>query len=474
MKLESLFLMVFLIILVASSFAALGVQSVKVSGTIYIRDDGSVDPYDAPISTIDNVTYTLTGNITGDYGSALLLERDNIVVDGSAHTIEGVPEYGIGIWLNGRNNVTIRNMNVLNFRIGIYLDSCSLISINANTIEKCYLYGIWLHSSSLISIYGNSLARNWNGIWLDSSSGNTISANSETNNGMGIFLICSSNNSISGNDITNGGDIYDGGGGIHLSLSSNNSIAGNNIADNGYVGIRISSSTNNSISENTIANNSHGIIFSQYRGDFTLGPLSSFNSIWHDNFINNTVQVGGDDIYLSGWVEFWDNGCEGNYWSNYNGTDANPDGIGDTEYVIDANNTDNYPLMGMFSEFDWVSLAAPEQRIQTICNSTISDLVYNGTAISFNVTGEDGTAGFCRINIPTILLNVTYKVFVNGTEVTYRLLPFSNETYTYLYFNYTHPKQRVMIIPEFPSFLILPLFFMATLLAVITYRRKHH
>jgi len=130
-------------------------------------------------------------------------------------------------------------------------------------------------------------------------------------------------------------------------------------------------------------------------------------------------------------------------------------------------------LMGMFSEFDWVSLAAPEQRIQTICNSTISDLVYNGTAISFNVTGEDGIAGFCRISIPTILLNVTYKVFVNGTEVTYRLLPFSNETYTYLYFNYTHSTQEVIITPEFPSFLILPLFMMAVSLAVVVYRKKH-
>jgi hypothetical protein len=29
------------------------------------------------------------------------------------------------------------------------------------------------------------------------------------------------------------------------------------------------------------------------------------------------------------------------------------------------------------------------------------------------------------------------------------------------------------VIPEFPTFLILPLFFIATLLAVIVYRRKH-
>ncbi len=32
---------------------------------------------------------------------------------------------------------------------------------------------------------------------------------------------------------------------------------------------------------------------------------------------------------------------------------------------------------------------------------------------------------------------------------------------------------NVWIVPEFPSFLILPLFMIATLLAVIIYRRKH-
>jgi hypothetical protein len=41
----------------------------------------------------------------------------------------------------------------------------------------------------------------------------------------------------------------------------------------------------------------------------------------------------------------WDNGVEGNYWSNYNGTDNNSDGIGDTPYLVDSNAKDNYPFM---------------------------------------------------------------------------------------------------------------------------------
>ena len=43
---------------------AFNTRSGKAEGvTIYIRADGSIDPSDAPISTVDNVTYTLTGNV---------------------------------------------------------------------------------------------------------------------------------------------------------------------------------------------------------------------------------------------------------------------------------------------------------------------------------------------------------------------------------------------------------------------------
>jgi len=184
-------------------------------------------------------------------------------------------------------------------------------------------------------------------------------------------------------------------------------------------------------------------------------------------------------------INLWDDGYPsgGNYWSDYvvtaNDTYSGPfqdeptsDGISDQPhvipYIINANNTDHYPLMGTFSDFN----ATSEHHVQTICNSTISDFQYNGTAMCFNVSGENDTAGFCRICIPTALMNVTYKVYVNDTEVSYNLLPCSNETYSYLYFNYTHSTQKVVVIPEFPSAMIFPLFIFFTLVALLLKKKR--
>ncbi len=49
-------------------------------------------------------------------------------------------------------------------------------------------------------------------------------------------------------------------------------------------------------------------------------------------------------------VNTWDDGKEGNYWSDYKErySDANEvdaSGVWDTPYVIDENNQDNYPLI---------------------------------------------------------------------------------------------------------------------------------
>jgi len=448
---------------------------------IYIRADGSIEGT-TDISTTDNIAYTFTDNI---FNQSIVVERDNITIDGAGYTIKGTGAFGsIGIDLTYRSNVTIKNLGIESFRYGIWLNMSSSNSISGNNVTNKY-YGIYLwDSSNNNTISENTVTNNYYGIGLGGSSNNTVSGNNIANEHCGIRLEASSNyNTISGNNIT--GNYL----GIYLWWSSNyNNVYRNNITNNDY-GTYLYASLHNTISGNSIINNNNGIYLDCSSNSSISGnnirnngygvwlDYSSNNRIYHNNFINNTIQVSSNPS-----ISFWDDGYPygGNYWSDYiaitNDAYSGPfqdetgsDGIGDTAYTIDANNTDNYPLMGMFSDFN----ATSEYHVTTICNSSISDFQFNGTAICFNVTGESDTTGFCRICIPRALMNETYQVFVNGTEAQCNLLPCSNTTHSYLYFTYNHSTQEVIIIPEFPSFLVLPLFMIATLLAVIVYRRKH-
>jgi parallel beta-helix repeat protein len=231
-----------------------------------------------------------------------------------------------------------------------------------------------------------------------------------------------------------------------------------------YGGLTLCGSTGNTVVDSTVYNNTCAICLCNSTG----------NTFYDDASINNDVPVVSDledpfeNVSTGVFCQnSWDNGVEGNFWSGYNGTGS--DGIGDTPYVIDANNTDNHPLMGTFSTFS----VAAGVNVQVVSNSTVSDFQYNGTAILFNVTGVNGSTGFCNVCVPTSLLNGTLTVFVNGTEVQYSLLPISNSSISYLYFTYGHSTEQVIILPEFPEPLIIAMLMLATLLTITIYKKRH-
>lgn len=249
--------------------------------------------------------------------------------------------------------------------------------------------------------------------------------------------------------------------GIWVLGSFYNLISNNGFLSNDDEALWLTGSFNNTIIGNTFSNGYCGILLEDSRK----------NKIFHNNFINNTKHaMSRSPTNVNVWDDAHPSG--GNYWSGYTRVDLDYDGIGDSPHTLSPlptqEQSDNYPLMGMFSSFK----ATSDHYIETVCNSTISDFQFNGTVIRFNVTGEDGTTGFCRTCIPSALMNDTYRVFVNGTEVPHSLLPCSNITYSYLYFTYPHSTQEILIVPEVSSFLILPLFMLATLLAAVLYKRK--
>jgi parallel beta-helix repeat protein len=420
MKRESVFLMFLLTILVVGSSRALEVQGVEASGTVYIRADGSIDPPTAPISTIDNVTYVFTGDIN----DSIVIERDNIVVDGALHIVEGAGS-GIGITLSGRNNVTIKNMTIKAFGgTSISLSNSAGNSISGNNITDnggC----IFLQSSSTNSISGNNITNNDNnGIILLNSEGNTVSGNNITANKPGaISFDYSDNNAISGNTITNnvhGITLYssssnsfsentiiaNGYYGILLgSSSSNNNVSGNNITNNYGAGIELGNSAGNTISRNEIINDVRGIALDSSSNNVLSGnnvtnndygielSISSSNLIFHNNFVDNTNHLS---IMFSS-VNIWDNGYPsgGNYWSDYDVIDqkngpyqnlTGSDGIGDTPYLIGTNDADNYPLMNPWtrlpSDINGDGIVDPYDAIilANAFNSTPEDVNWNPNA----------------------------------------------------------------------------------------------
>jgi hypothetical protein len=80
-------------------------------------------------------------------------------------------------------------------------------------------------------------------------------------------------------------------------------------------------------------------------------------------------------------------------------------------------------------------------------NSTVSNFAFNqpDKEISFNVTGPDGTIGFCNVTIPKALLYAEpWTVLIDGAPMPPTIT--ENETHSCLYFTYTHSTHKIEII----------------------------
>jgi parallel beta-helix repeat protein len=191
----------FVLVLLSTAVVIGSVRPAVAQGRIYIRANGLVEGTDKIVS-VDNVTYTFTGNIN----DSIVVERDNIVVDGEGYTIQGTGS-GIGIDLSDRSNVTIKNMEIKKFGSGIGASNSSNNSISGNNITNNGWNGVeFTWHSSHNSIIGNNIkVNNHSGVVLTTySSYNNISRNNITNNdGYGIFLFDSYYNRIYHNNFIN-------------------------------------------------------------------------------------------------------------------------------------------------------------------------------------------------------------------------------------------------------------------------------
>ena len=330
---------------------------------VYIRADGRIEPTTAPI-TIRNNVYTLTGDFTN---TTIIVERDGIILDGVGYSINGLDTYSHkGVDISNRINITIRNLVINQFGMGIMMHHASKNTLRENKITATTAFFMINADDNVIAsntvtndqgyaIYGygsrnqitdNHFLEGGTGMGIHlywSSNNNTISRNTITKR-IGINLGDSQYNTISNNTII-GGDKEMGSAGILLARSSNNQVFGNTVKDKvseESQALYIShESFNNLIFENTFENNMLGVALGAQVVN-TLWNNVYNNTLYRNNFLNNTKDVW---IAPNAPVNYWDNGEEGNFWGSYNGTDNNQDGIGDTPFVISNNNIDHHPLM---------------------------------------------------------------------------------------------------------------------------------
>ena len=266
-----------------------------------------------------------------------------------------------GIVLISTTNSTIKRVEVTGRSSGINLLNCSNLNIIQNVLRDCAI-GISLENSFNNIIISNELSNTGTrGICLSNTSKNLISSNIFTANSYAIGPF---------QDMPSHGDIIVSnkfaGNEFAITVTGSMNITGNIFEEN-EVAIAFAGGSGSTITQNMFTHNKVALYISG----------SSNNIIYLNNFLDNERQVVdpgvnstqiqplnanyGNEVSIrllvaqNSPVNFlpppppsinqWDNGAKGNYWKDYNGSDYNGDGIGDTPYRLYENNQDNYPLM---------------------------------------------------------------------------------------------------------------------------------
>jgi parallel beta-helix repeat protein len=357
-----------------------------------------------------NKTLTIIGNgslntsiIGGNTGSVVTINASGCNVSGFRINGSGdsVINRDSGIKING-NYTKIENCNCSNNQFGIYLIKSNNTFLSNNECNNIGHYGISVRESENCIIWNCTTSGNYLGIFVVHSTNISISGCIGNNNeDDGLHFEWSKNISISQSTCNSNRDEgisfaqvnnsaidtctthYNWGfdaNGIMLRQSYNNNITNSTINENINHGIYLWEANGNTIKNNIFINNT------KYAA--LVDSISNYNLFHLNNFINNNL--GGKQASDSGLNNQWNSSYPsgGNFWSDYTGSDEfngpnqdipGNDGIGDTNYSIDIDSVDNYPLMSpiiknIFLHPEWNLISIPRIQPYTNLESVLSSI----------------------------------------------------------------------------------------------------
>lgn len=301
-------------------------------------------------TTMGIVAYTCTNNTIRDS----VFQECGIVgvhLDGNSANCEvlnnTITDCGEGIEIEKSAQNTIEENKLLNNNASVILSSCG----KSNVLTKNVMNGfesnlvVWgtTEEAYIQTIDTSNLMDGKKVYYIVDSIGATFDGSGQTDLGYFAIVNCTKM-TIENVDLPNNKD------GLLIAWSTNCSLLNATLSGNLdtliQTGLIFFKSEGNTVQDCTIENNSMGIGFYQSNG----------NTFSHNSFIDNAKQVvsnfSSPFTSPSGVISVnkWDNGEEGNYWSNYqtkypDAKEIGNSGVGNTQYVIDSSNIDRYPLI---------------------------------------------------------------------------------------------------------------------------------
>lgn len=370
-------------------------------------------------SYAESVAVTKSVSLVGE-------SRDTTIIDASAS--------GPGINITGTSGVLVSGFRIQDtgFYDAIVVSSSSNVTIYQNRVQASLnVFGIFVSNSNGVHVIGNDLTGNFHGVRIQAGASNLVQGNNVTANTIGVSVFLSKGNKIVDNLLRLGEQ------GILLGGESEATVvARNSIANNTVFGIFLRDSRG------------HLIVYNRIENTTTTGPIpaegihvqnSTRNIIHHNSLRNNDFQIFAvrppDDITLN----TWDDGSQGNYWSDYAGVDDGSggrsagDGVGDTLIPHPCPNgglpcqssvtpvtpgVDNFPLIDPVVLASWnaTAIATPSSGLALLTVS-FNGLAIGGTSpYTYSWSFGDGSTAEGQTVSHTYTSRGTYFAKLNVTD----------------------------------------------------------